>query len=173
MLYISTGDGTSDSDNWLSGQTLDDLLGSVLRIDIAHTSEEKPYTVPPDNPFVDLLNARPELYAYGLRNPWRLTVDSVTGQVWAGNNGQDLWETVHLIRPGENYGWSVYEGSHPFYLNRKLGPASVDVADGGASAFGGALDHGWGGLPRGQVAGFTRAFRLRRLQHREDLGHQA
>ena len=122
MLYISTGDGTSDSDNWLSGQTLDDLLGSVLRIDIAHTSEEKPYTVPPDNPFVDLLNARPELYAYGLRNPWRLTVDSVTGQVWAGNNGQDLWETVHLIRPGENYGWSVYEGSHPFYLNRKLGP---------------------------------------------------
>ena len=64
MLYISTGDGTSDSDKWLSGQTLDDLLGSVLRIDIAHTSEEKPYTVPSDNPFVDLPDARPELYAY-------------------------------------------------------------------------------------------------------------
>ncbi|MDB4808072.1 PQQ-dependent sugar dehydrogenase [Verrucomicrobia bacterium] len=122
MLYISTGDGTSDSDKWLSGQTLDDLLGSVLRIDIRDSTPEKPYTIPPDNPFVDLPNARPELFAYGLRNPWRLTIDALTGQVWVGNNGQDLWETVHLVRPGENYGWSVYEGSHPFYINRKLGP---------------------------------------------------
>ncbi len=122
MLYISTGDGTSDSDKWLSGQTLDDLLGSVLRIDIRDSTPEKPYVIPPDNPFVDLPNARPELFAYGLRNPWRLTVDALTGQVWVGNNGQDLWETVHLVRPGENYGWSVYEGSHPFYINRKLGP---------------------------------------------------
>ena len=62
------------------------------------------------------------MFAYGLRNPWRLTIDALTGQVWVGNNGQDLWETVHLVRPGENYGWSVYEGSHPFYINRKLGP---------------------------------------------------
>ncbi|MBT3914628.1 MAG: hypothetical protein HOF22_15730, partial [Verrucomicrobia bacterium] len=122
MLYISTGDGTSDSDKWLSGQTLDDLLGSVLRIDIRNSTPEKPYVIPADNPFIDLPNARPELFAYGLRNPWRLTIDTLTGQVWVGNNGQDLWETVHLVRPGENYGWSVYEGSHPFYINRKLGP---------------------------------------------------
>ena len=122
MLYLSTGDGTSDSDKWLSGQTLDDLLGSVLRIDIRDSTAEKPYAIPPDNPFVDLPGARPELFAYGLRNPWRLTIDALTGQVWVGNNGQDLWETVHLVRPGENYGWSVYEGSHPFYINRKLGP---------------------------------------------------
>ncbi len=122
MLYISTGDGTSDSDKWLSGQTLDDLLGSVLRIDIRDSTPEKPYVIPADNPFVDLPNARPELFAYGLRNPWRLTIDALTGQVWVGNNGQDLWETVHLVGPGENYGWSVYEGSHPFYINRKLGP---------------------------------------------------
>jgi uncharacterized repeat protein (TIGR03806 family) len=60
-----------------------------------------------------------------LRNPWRLCVDPKTGAIWAGNNGQDLWETVHLIRRGENYGWSAYEGSHPFYLNRKLGPTPV------------------------------------------------
>jgi hypothetical protein len=97
MLYISTGDGTSDSDKWLSGQTLDDLLGSVLRIDIRDSTPEKPYVIPADNPFVDLPNARPELFAYGLRNPWRLTVDALTGQVWVGNNGQDLWETVHLV----------------------------------------------------------------------------
>jgi len=78
--------------------------------------------VPRDNPFVGLKNARPEVWAYGLRNPWRMTIDQKTGQIWAGNNGQDLWETAHLVRRGENYGWSVYEGSHPFYLNRKLGP---------------------------------------------------
>jgi len=72
-----------------------------------------------------MTNARPENWAYGLRNPWRLCVDEKTGQIWAGNNGQDLWETAHLIRRGENYGWSVYEGSHPFYLNRKSGPTPV------------------------------------------------
>lgn len=123
MLYISTGDGTSDSDGWVTGQDLSDLLGGVLRIDVDHvpalsennTSDVKPaaYSVPKDNPFVAWTNARPELWAYGLRNPWRLAVDRKTGQIWAGNNGQDLWETAHLIRRGENYGWSVYEGGTP------------------------------------------------------------
>ena len=127
MLYVSTGDGTSDSDRWVSGQTLDDLLGGVLRVDVRNSTPDKPYSVPSDNPFVDLPGARPELFAYGLRNPWRLTTDVQSGQVWVGNNGQDLWETVHLIRSGENYGWSVYEGSHPFYLNRKLGPHSLTL----------------------------------------------
>lgn len=122
MFYISTGDGTSDSDEWNSGQTIDDLLGGVLRIDVNRPEDGKLYSVPKDNPFVGWTNARPELWAYGLRNPWRMTVDQKTGHLWVGNNGQDLWETIHLVRRGENYGWSVYEGSHPFYLNRKLGP---------------------------------------------------
>lgn len=122
MFYISTGDGTSDSDTWNSGQTVDDLLGGVLRIDVDRPDGDRPYSIPKDNPFAGRTNARPELWAYGLRNPWRLAVDEKTGHVWVGNNGQDLWETIHFIRPGENYGWSVYEGSHPFYLNRKLGP---------------------------------------------------
>jgi uncharacterized repeat protein (TIGR03806 family) len=122
MFYISTGDGTSDSDTWNSGQTVDDLLGAVLRIDVDRPQGDRAYSVPKDNPFVGQTNARPELWAYGLRNPWRMSVDDKTGRIWVGNNGQDLWETVHLIRRGENYGWSVYEGSHPFYLNRKLGP---------------------------------------------------
>ena len=123
MFYVSTGDGTSDSDTWNSGQTVDDLLGGVLRIDVDRPDGERAYSVPKDNPFVGWTNARPELWAYGLRNPWRLAVDDKTGHVWVGNNGQDLWETIHFIRRGENYGWSVYEGSHPFYLNRKLGPS--------------------------------------------------
>src|SRR5436190_6599708 len=121
MLYISTGDGSTDSDGRDSGQDLSDLTGGVLRIDVDHPDPTRAYAVPNDNPFVGMKNVRPENWAYGLRNPWRLCIDQKTGAIWAGNNGQDLWETAHLIRRGENYGWSVYEGGHPFYLNRKPG----------------------------------------------------
>ncbi|MGD9722877.1 MAG: PQQ-dependent sugar dehydrogenase [Pirellulales bacterium] len=122
MLYIATGDGTGDSDTWNSGQTLDDLLGAILRIDVRRREGDRPYAIPADNPFVSVPQARGEVWAYGLRNPWRLCVDPPSGQIWVGNNGQDLWESAHLVRRGENYGWSVYEGSHPFYPQRKRGP---------------------------------------------------
>ena len=125
MLYITTGDGTSDSDTWDSGQSLDDLLGSVLRIDVDHPGDAAPYTVPADNPFVSTPGARGEIWAYGLRNPWRLCVDRQTGHLWVGNNGQDLWETAHLVHRGDNFGWSVYEGNHPFYLGRRRGPTPL------------------------------------------------
>jgi uncharacterized repeat protein (TIGR03806 family) len=128
MLYISSGDGTSDSDTLVSGQDVSNLLGSVLRIDVfaeKHPHEGQAYSIPPDNPLLGVPNARGELWAYGLRNPWRLCVDRETGQIWTGNNGQDLWETAHLVRRGENYGWSVYEGSHPFYLHRPRGPTPI------------------------------------------------
>src|SRR5437016_880658 len=69
--------------------------------------------------FVDIPSARPEIWAYGFRNPWRLAFDRTNGNLWVGQNGQDLWEQVYLVHRGENYGWSVYEGSHPFNLNRK------------------------------------------------------
>jgi uncharacterized repeat protein (TIGR03806 family) len=124
-FYITTGDGTGDSDGWNSGQTLDDLLGSVLRIDVDRRDGERPYSVPADNPFVSLPGARPEIWAYGLRNPWRICTDARTGQIWVGNNGQDLWETAYLLERGANYGWSVYEGSHPFYPDRKRGPTPI------------------------------------------------
>jgi uncharacterized repeat protein (TIGR03806 family) len=122
MLYLTTGDGSTDSDTLNSGQTMDDLLANVLRIDVDHPEPSQPYRVPSDNPFVNLPGARPEIWAYGFRNPWRMCIDQKTGQVWVGNNGQDLWETAQLVRRGENYGWSVYEGSHPFYPGRKRGP---------------------------------------------------
>ncbi len=125
MLYLTTGDGTTDSDAWNSGQTLNDLLGSVLRIDVNRRDPGLRYSVPRDNPFVNTPEARPEIWAYGLRNPWRMGADLKSGQIWVGNNGQDLWETAHLIRRGENYGWSVYEGSHPFYLGRRRGPTPI------------------------------------------------
>ena len=122
MLYVTSGDGTSDSDTNLKGQGLEHLLAKVLRIDVDHAEPGKTYRVPPDNPFVGRPDARPETWAYGLRNPWRMTVDPVTGNLWVGNNGQDLWEQVYLVKKGDNYGWSVMEGSHPFYLQRQAGP---------------------------------------------------
>jgi glucose/arabinose dehydrogenase len=122
MLYITSGDGTSDSDTNMRGQDLTQLTAKVLRIDVDRTAEGKAYSVPNDNPFLGQEGIVPETWAYGLRNPWRITVDPKTGHVWVGNNGQDLWEQIFFVRKGDNYGWSVYEGSHLFYAERKLGP---------------------------------------------------
>ncbi|MBL05707.1 MAG: heme-binding domain-containing protein [Planctomycetes bacterium] len=123
MLYVTTGDGTSDSDVNLAAQDISNLNGAVLRIDVDHPGKDQPYSIPEDNPFVAVKNARGECWAFGLRNPWRMSMDPKTGRIWVGSNGQDLWESVNILRRGDNYGWSVYEGNHPFYLNRKLGPA--------------------------------------------------
>jgi glucose/arabinose dehydrogenase len=124
-LYLTSGDGTSDSDGNVTGQDLKDLASGIIRIDVDHPDPGKNYSVPKDNPFRGLQGARPELYAFGLRNPWRMSLDPATGNLWVGDVGQDLWEMIHLVRRGANYGWSVYEGSHPFQLQRKLGPAPV------------------------------------------------
>ena len=121
-LYASTGDGSSDSDTYGSGQDIGDLPGSVIRIDIDHADPGRAYSVPKDNPFIGHPGARPELWAYGLRNPWKMDFDEATGQLWVGANGQDLWETVHLVNKGENHGWPIFEGSHPFHLDRPRGP---------------------------------------------------
>lgn len=131
MLYVSSGDGTSDSDTNLAGQDLSRLLSKVLRIDVDRPAPGMQYSVPPDNPFVNMPGVRPETWAYGFRNPWRLHVDKLTGDVWVGNNGQDLWEQVYLVQRGANYGWSVVEGSQPFYPQRKAGPTpfSKPIAD--------------------------------------------
>jgi len=122
LFYVTTGDGTSDSDEDVVGQRLDVLHAKVLRIDIDHPDPGKTYSVPKDNPFVDLGGARPETWAYGLRNPWRMHYDREAGHLWVAQNGQDLTEQAYFVRKGDNYGWSVYEGSRPFYLERKLGP---------------------------------------------------
>jgi glucose/arabinose dehydrogenase/mono/diheme cytochrome c family protein len=125
MLYVTSGDGTSDSDANLVGQRLDHLESKVLRIDVDHPDQGRAYSIPSDNPFVGRQEARPETWAYGLRNPWRITVDAHSGAVWVGNNGQDLWEQAYRIERGANYGWSVVEGSHEFYANRQAGPTPI------------------------------------------------
>jgi uncharacterized repeat protein (TIGR03806 family) len=124
-LYVTSGDGTSDSDTNHTGQDLTKLNAKVLRIDVDHPDAGKTYSVPKDNPFVNLKGACPETWAYGFRNPWRLHFDRKTGDLWVGQNGQDLWEQVYLVEKGANYGWSAYEGSHPFYVDRLGGPSPL------------------------------------------------
>ena len=131
MLFVTSGDGTSDSDTNLTGQRTDLLLAKTLRIDVDHLGEpggvspRKNYSVPKDNPYVNDKRFAPETWAYGFRNPWRITYDAPTKQLWVGQNGQDLWEQAYLVQKGANYGWSVTEGGHPFYPNRKAGPTPI------------------------------------------------
>ncbi|QDT91641.1 PQQ-dependent sugar dehydrogenase [Gimesia algae] len=113
-LYIGLGDGGSGNDPLGNGQNLETLLGSILRIDVDKKAEGKNYAIPADNPFVDRANAKPEIFAYGVRNIWRLSFDPKTKTLYAGDVGQDLWEEVNIIKKGGNYGWSVREGTHNF-----------------------------------------------------------
>ncbi|MEN9674924.1 MAG: hypothetical protein RIS76_820 [Verrucomicrobiota bacterium] len=125
MLYVTTGDGSSDSDTYDSGQDMSRLLAKLLRIDVDRPGRGLAYGVPSDNPFVGREGMRPETWAFGFRNPWRMGIDDKTGDIWVGQNGQDLWETAHLVKRGDNIGWSVFEGSRPFHAQRKRGPTPI------------------------------------------------
>jgi len=90
------------------------LFGKILRIDVSAAAEGKAYTVPKDNPFVGKEGAKPEIWAYGIRNVWRMAFDKATGQLWAADVGQNLFEEINIIKKGGNYGWNTREALHPF-----------------------------------------------------------
>jgi glucose/arabinose dehydrogenase len=139
MLYVALGDGGSGGDPLGNGQSLDALLGKILRIDVSGDT----YTVPPDNPFVG--SGRGEIWAYGLRNPWRIAFDGAA--LWAGDVGQNAWEEVNQITRGGNYGWNVMEGFECFRADScdQTGltmPRAVYGRDAGCSITGGYVYRG-------------------------------
>ncbi len=129
MLYVSTGDAGNPNppDPFDTGQDVSDLLSSILRIDVDHKDPGRNYAVPKDNPFIHLKGARPEVWAYGLRNPWRMSFDPATGELFVGDVGWELWESVHRVVKGGNYGWSAMEGPQPIKPH-KVGPTPIRPA---------------------------------------------
>ncbi len=127
-LYISSGDGDAPAppDPRRTGQRLDDLLSSLLRIDVDHPENGKPYRIPADNPFPNTPGIRPEIWAYGFRNPWKICVDPRDGAVWVADVGWEAWELVFRVdKGGFNGGWSAVEGPHPVNTSWERGPTPI------------------------------------------------
>lgn len=125
-LYISFGDGGSAGDPQGNGQNLSTFLGSIIRIDIDNPSGGLNYGIPSDNPFIDALNARDEIYAYGLRNVWRFSWDLETGLLWAADVGQNEWEEIDIIYSGLNYGWNEMEANHCYPPGSNCNPNNFE-----------------------------------------------
>ncbi len=147
LLYLGLGDGGAAGDPQGHGQNLHTLLGAVLRISVAESSAAEPYRIPADNPFVGDPDARWEIYAYGLRNPWRMAFDPATGLLWTADVGQDRWEEVDVIVHGGNYGWKAREGFDCFAsadcaIAGEVLPVWVYGHDQGCSVTGGVVYRG-------------------------------
>ncbi len=154
-LYIGLGDGGSEGDPNGNGQDTEVLLGKILRIDVDHG---EPYGIPPGNPFASG-GGRPEIWAYGLRNPWRFSFARNTNDLYIADVGQDLWEEVDVALgnpPGLNYGWNYYEGMHPYAgsppagLKLTMPVVEYSHAEGGCAIIGGYVYAGlmtdWRGI---------------------------
>lgn len=148
MLYISTGDAEvpSPPDPLNTGQDISDLLSSILRIDVDHAENGKTYAIPPDNPFLKTPQAMPEIWAFGFRNPWKISFDA-KGRLWCGDVGWELWEMIHLVQRGGNHGWSAYEASQPIKPETQrpepiIPPVAAHPHTEAASITGGYVYHG-------------------------------
>lgn len=147
-LYVGLGDGGSRGDPQGNGQDLSTLLGSIIRIDLSVLDEAGAYGVPSDNPFVGVEGARAEIWAYGIRNPWRFSFDRQSGEMWMADVGQNRFEEVNIVRRGLNYGWNVMEGSSCFKPSRGCDAEGLEMPvaeygrDGGCSVTGGYVYRG-------------------------------
>lgn len=147
-LYIGLGDGGGGGDKHGmigNAQDLNALLGKILRVDV---DSKSPYGIPKDNPFINTKNAKPEIYAYGLRNPWRFSFDRKTGQLFCADVGQNKYEEINMIDKGKNYGWRLKEASHCYNPETNCNkPGLIDPIaeygrDLGISVTGGYVYHG-------------------------------
>lgn len=124
-LYISMGDGGSGGDE---SQDLTSLLGTIIRIDVDNPQGELNYGIPPSNPFANNNSGfREEIYAYGLRNPWRIAFDTVSGMLWSGEVGQNSREEINIINNGSNYGWPIVEGTLCFDPPSGCNPSNFEL----------------------------------------------
>ena len=114
MLYLGIGDGGAANDPHNHGQDRSTLLGTIIRINVRDASTQYPYRVPPDNPLLGVAGVRPEIYAWGMRNPWRMSFDPATSALWVADVGQNRVEEVGIVAPGGNHGWNVFEGTECF-----------------------------------------------------------
>jgi glucose/arabinose dehydrogenase len=152
FLYWSMGDGGGAGDPQSNGQKTTDLLGDILRLDVSKAEDGKPYAIPPDNPFADGRDGAPEVFAYGLRNPWRFSFDRSTGDLWIADVGQGDIEEIDFAPAGKgagmNFGWSALEGTHPFNSSSNPDGATLPVYEydhastGGCSVTGGFVYRG-------------------------------
>jgi putative heme-binding domain-containing protein len=126
FLYVGMGDTGPQEDPMGNAQNRLLLRGKIMRIDVDGVEEDRAFRIPSDNPFVGVPGMRPEIWAMGFREPWRFSFDAVTGDLWVGDVGQDLFEEVGIVRRGENHGWNVYEGFAAF-SNRRRSPETEYV----------------------------------------------
>ena len=169
-MYVGLGDGGSGGDPLGNGQDTSTLLGTVLRIDVRGATETTPYRVPPDNPLVDTAGARDEIWAHGLRNPWEFSFDPATDALWLADVGQDRYEEIHLVQPGQNYGWNVMEGRALLLAKDGVRPDGLGVTRLRVRPRRGMLHHWWVRVPRCAAAQPGWRLPLRRLLLRLHLG---
>ena len=185
-LYISLGDGGSAGDPHGHGQNLSTLLATVCRIDVDKEGPGKRYAIPADNPFVGRADAAPEIWAYGLRNVWRMAFDRETGLLWGGDVGQNAREEVDIIERGGNYGWNAREGMIAFRDGQKapgmIDPVAEYPRDKGVSVVGGSVYRGkkhaalagvylYADYYTGRLWGLTWDVQEKRVTANELLGH--
>ncbi|MCC6573507.1 MAG: PQQ-dependent sugar dehydrogenase [Planctomycetes bacterium] len=141
MLYAGYGDGGGSGDPHNNGQDLSNLHGKIIRIDVNKPADDKLYGIPADNPFVGRKGARGEIFAYGLRNPYRMSMDGEN--LWVGDVGNFGWESIHLVKSGGNYGWSLFEGSHEYKKGTPVDPVTPPVVEYGHEMWRGCVIGGY------------------------------
>jgi glucose/arabinose dehydrogenase len=178
-LYIGLGDGGSEGDPLGNGQSLGTLLGKMLRIQ-PRPGGSGPYGIPAGNPFAGRNGPRPEIWAYGLRNPWRFSFDRQTGDLWIGDVGQNMWEEVDRQPAGsgggQNYGWNRLEGNHPYQGSsptNAVGPVYEYSHDTGGCAVTGGYVYRGGAIPALEGAYVFADFCLGRIMGLRLVGGRA